>query len=337
MTGSAARSRFTHDVATIGAAVVDEQVMSDQVSLQHIAHATARLHACVPLGAKLTLSSLTLQPGGGAINAACSFARLGLSTAVVARVGKDVFGDLILDTLRQAHIDIRLIQRDPAQQTGKSLIFMAPTGERTILTYRGASGSVDALQAIKRKPTPRWFYVTSLNGHVGLLPTILDYAERIGARVAWNPGVQELSKGLKRLFPIIRRTDLFLLNREEASILAETAPRHTTRILQTLGTIPKQAFVMSDGKQGAYLYHGESAWQCPALPGKRVDTTGAGDAFGSGFVAGFMHTCDLVSALRIGTLNARGAVMHHGATTGGLTAWPSHAALNRVRIKSHVL
>lgn len=324
---------FTHDIATVGAAVVDEYAASDHITIQHIAHATVERLACVPLDAKLNLSSLLTSPGGGAINTAVTCANLGLRTAAIARVGTDLTGDYLRDFLRNRRIDIRAMQLDRTHPTGKSLVLKTPSGERTIFTYRGANASLNTVQILKTHIRPRWFYTTSMHGRTAQFATLLDYAEHLGSRVAWNPGMHDLQQGLKFLIPLLRRVDILLLNRTEAALLAHEPPRHLHRIMAKLAHLPKLAIVVSDGRKGAYLKGRDANYFAPALPGKRIDTTGAGDALGSGIVAGYAHSCDLATALRVGMLNALGVIRRPGATNGGLTQWPSGTALRKVTLK----
>ncbi len=324
---------FTHDVATVGAAVVDEYAASDKISVQHIAHAAVERYACVPLGAKLGLSSLLTGPGGGAVNTAVTCANLGLRTAAIARVSTDLSGEYLRDFLRNHQIDIRAIQIDQKHPTGKSLILKTPSGERTIFTYRGANTYLDFVRIPATHIRPRWFYITSVSGHTPRLATLLDYAEHIGARVAWNPGTTDLTQGLKFLTPLLRRVDFLFLNRNEAALLAHQPPRHLHRIAKTLGHLPKLALVISDSQNGAYLKSPEGSWHAASLPGKRVDATGAGDALNSGIVAGYAHSCDLATGFRIGMLNANGVIRRPGATNGSLTRWPASTKLRKVVLK----
>lgn len=326
-------SRFTHDIATVGAAVLDEYAASDRMTIQHVAHATVERHVCVPLGAKLGLSSLLVGLGGGAANSAVTCARLGLRTATLCRVGKDLFGEHLLDLLRNQGVDIRHAQRDTKHPTAKSLVLKTSTGERTILVYRGASKYLDLGKIPVSHIRPRWFYLTSLSGNINGLHTLFEYAEHVGARIAWNPGMSDLALGLRRLMPFMKRTDLFIVNREEAAFLAGKAPRHLPRVFHELGPLPKIGLLVSDGANGTYLKTEAGTWHYPALSGKRVDTTGAGDALGSATVAGFIHTCDLPDAVRIGMMNALAVIRRPGATEGSLTRFPTAAALRRIRSK----
>jgi len=73
------------------------------------------------------------------------------------------------------------------------------------------------------------------------------------------------------------------------------------------------------------------------VPVKRVNLTGAGDAFGSGYAAAILKHYDIRTALAVGTLNATGVVQHTGAKVGILRAWPTANEISRVKIKKMIL
>lgn len=324
----------THDVITVGSAVIDEYATSHAFELMPSAKAPDGFNTCFPMGAKLGLTGLVQETGGGATNAAVTFSRLGLRAAAVCRVGRDLFGDHIVQRLDEEGVRTSYVQRDAELRTGQSIILVADIGYRSILVHRGASAKIDRREIPWNKLRPRWFYVTAQGGNLGLLSLILERAEQTGARVAWNPGNAELEKSLPRLTPLIRRVDILDLNREEAALLAHKPVRHLRSIVDKLGDLPKIALLCSDGPRGAYLASRGYTWHCPSLPGKRVNTTGAGDALGSGFVAGFMQTCDLALGLKVGMLNALGVITHMGAKAGILKRWPTERELARVKVKA---
>lgn len=329
----ASRTPHSHDVVTIGAAVIDLYATSPAFELSRKPGAPDGWNASVPLGAKLELSDLIMETGGGATNTAVTFSRLGLRTAAVCRVGKGLNGDFVVRRLKEEKIDATCVQRDGSHHTGQSIILVAGAGFRTILVHRGASEELDARRIPWGRLSPRWFYATSLAGDLGTISLMLDRAERVGSRVAWNPGMHELEKGLKHLAPLLRRTDVLILNREEAALLTHKPKRHLKDILSTLGELPKIALLVSDGDNGAYLTSRGCTWYSPSLPGARVNTTGAGDALGSGFVAAFLETCDPALALQIGMLNAFGVITHMGAHAGILKTWPTMKEVKRVKLK----
>ena len=326
------RPEHSHDVVTVGSAVIDSYLTSAVFEMERSSSAPSGWNACVPLGVKIPLSSLVCDVGGGATNAAVTFSRLGTRVGTICRVGADLQGDFLVQQMKKEGIQTSLIQRDQKQSTGQSIILVADIGERTVMTHRGASADLEAKQIPWIKLSPRWFYVTSLGGDLGLLELVLNRAECVGARVFWNPGEHELEKGMARLLPLIRRVDVFNVNKEEAALLTHKPARHLSAMIQLLGDAPKIALLLSDGPKGAYLMSRGCAWHCPAIPGKPINTTGAGDALGSGFVAGFMHTCDLSIGLKLGMQNAHSVMTHMGAKAGILRAWPSEKELARIKI-----
>ena len=332
MERGASRAERKADVIAIGSGIVDHYVRCPAFEMRKDALAPNGLDACFPMGSKLKADRIEMQIGGGATNAAVTFARMGLRTTALCRIGKDVYAPILKTALEKEHINTSLIQTDAELGTGQSIILLSDIGHRTILTYRGASAHINKREVPWTSLKTKWFYVTSLGGDLSLYSLILDRAEAIGASVFWNPGNAELAKGLRVLGPLIKRTDIFDTNREEAAMLAEQSPRHLQRIVQAVGTLPKVAMLITDGPHGAYLHTKCCSWHVAPLPGKRVNTTGAGDAFGSGFLAGFIRTCDLSIGLKVGSLNATSVVMHMGAKAGILHEYPKETALKHVRI-----
>jgi ribokinase len=322
----------SYDVITVGAGVIDSYVKSRAFELEKSGSSPTGFETCLPTGGKLTADDLVIETGGGATNAATTNARLGKKTAAVIRVGTDTFGRVINDELHSMGIKTEFVQIDKKRKTGQSFILLAGTGARTIITYRGASAELDARDIPWQKLHARWYYVSSLAGNTGLLRLIADRAEQTGAKIAWNPGGAEIEKGLSTLSPLIRRVDILILNREEAALLSEEPVRHLSSIMAKLANLPRVALLVSDGPKGAYLSARGCTWYAPPLPGRRVNTTGAGDALGSGFVAGFMSTCDLTIAMKLGMMNALGVITHMGAKQGILREWPKERDLARVKI-----
>ncbi|MBU0712138.1 carbohydrate kinase family protein, partial [bacterium] len=205
------------DVLTIGAATRDVFVQSSRFKNIKDPAAPDGLDACFPLGAKIDLNNVVFETGGGATNAAVTFARFGLKTACVARVGKDPGGKEIKKKLTNEGIDTSYIQTDDKQCTGYSFILVSDTGQRAILVYRGASAKIDAKLIDWKRIKPEWIYLTSLAGDETLLKKVFLEAKKSGARIVWNPGNAELHLGHKKLTPYLLQCDILLLNREEAA------------------------------------------------------------------------------------------------------------------------
>lgn len=329
----ARRTNSAYDVLAIGAATRDVFVKSTHFDKLRSSAAPDGWEACLPMGAKIPIDELVFETGGGATNGAVTFARFGLSTACVARVGRDAGGEAVRLALNDNGVQTRFLQVDAKERTAYSFILVAGTGSRAILVARGASKHIDGKAIPWNAASSRWIYLTSVAGDPTLLKNIFSHAKTAKSHIAWNPGNAEIELGLKRLLPFLMQTDILILNLEEAAALANTTPRHLDKVVATLGSLPRMALVVTDGKNGAYAHARGVTWFAPSLKGRIVNTTGAGDAFGSAFTASMVREGDVVRALKMGNLNAYGVVTHMGAKAGILKRMPTAHELSRVRVR----
>ncbi len=321
-----------YDVITIGSATRDIFVRSPSLELIPTEGEPDKIEGCFPMGAKIEIEDLIFETGGGATNAAATFGRLGLRAAVVTAIGADQNGQSVLEALRAEKVSTEMVQKDPREKTAFSIILLSGSGERTVLVFRGASENISARRIPWPKLRAKWFYVSSLGGDLALMGRILDQADKVGAGVAWNPGGKELKAGFAALEPLIRRAGIFNLNVEEAMLLLGAERRDVAALLGRLRGLPKRAAVITDGLNGAYAGEAGHAWHSEVIDVPRVNVTGAGDAFGSGLVAGLMRRDDLRYALAVGTWNATGVVQQMGAKRGLMKKYPAPAAAARVAI-----
>jgi len=325
-------SRKQLDVLTIGAATKDIFVASSHFERVVSAVAPDGFSACLPMGSKIAVDLMETSSGGGATNAAVTFARFGFSTGCLVRVGTDTAGEDIVHELEREKINTSHVQWDTKHGTATSIIFLSGHGSRCILTARGASQHVQT-SVLKKGIKAKWIYLTSLGGHMTQLKEVFAAAKAAKCLIAWNPGNGELEYGLKTLAPFLAQTDILIMNREEAAQLAHTAPRMLDDILMKLGHVPKMALVLTDGGRGAYATTRGSTWHVAAIKGNRINTTGAGDAFGSGFTASLIKDADLELALKVGALNALGVVTHMGAKRGILMHRPAGRDLALAKVR----
>ncbi len=350
------------DVITIGSATRDVFLRSKALETHAAVHSPTGVDVCLPLGSKVPVDEIHFTTGGGATNAAVTFARLGRRrVATVCRIGaEDTGGQTVLADLRGDRVDTRFVQRDPKLHTGYSIILLSGSGERTILVHRGASEGLTTAEIPWAKLKTRWFYVTSLGGDLALFKKILNHAERVGAKVVWNPGGGEIRRGWKVIGPLARRCTVFNVNREEAAQLTKLDPKRLKAIIAALGGASVACpdcgpscdaceamaaatgpyLLLTDGSGGAYVHAGGTTWHIASRNLKAVNTTGAGDAFGSAFVVGLeagpkrnRFGFGLIDALRIAMANAEGVIMHMGAKAGILRKVPSRAALAKYRVR----
>jgi sugar/nucleoside kinase (ribokinase family) len=132
------------------------------------------------LGSKNELEGVVFSTGGGATNAAVTFARQGLHSMYMGKIGHDVAGKAILDDLHNDQVDTSLVGYSKEYGSGYSCVLLAPNGERTIMAYRGASAHYTIKESDFHDVEADWIFITSLDGNFELLEAIFAYAKHKG-------------------------------------------------------------------------------------------------------------------------------------------------------------
>ncbi|MBI4090285.1 MAG: carbohydrate kinase family protein [Candidatus Kerfeldbacteria bacterium] len=322
-----------YDVITVGSATRDVFMRSRHIKIiKDVTFSTGEAE-CFALGSKLDVDYILFDTGGGATNTAVGFARQGLRTAFVGRIGRaDVRGREVLRAIANEGVDTSLVVQDRNAMTAYSVILLTARGERTVLVFRGASAKFKPDELPRSRMRARWFYVTALGGNAAVVRAIFQQAARVKARVAWNPGAAELAWGYRRLLPFFKQSAVLLLNREEASSLLKVDYAHDRLVFEKLCFALPGLVVVTEGTKGAVVCDNERRYVAETHDIKVVDTTGAGDAFGCGFVGTYIQTDgDIRRALQFATANAESKLQHVGAKDGLLRRIPRRG-LVRVRV-----
>ncbi len=145
------------------------------------------------LGAKADVNNINFTTGGGATNAAVTFARQGLHAQFMGTIGHDPAGQAVLDDLDKEGVDTAHVNYSKRYNTGYSVLLLAPNGERTILTYRGASTHYDAKHFDLSEANADWLYVSSMAGSMQVLNKLFNQAKELGMKIMFNPGKRELA------------------------------------------------------------------------------------------------------------------------------------------------
>lgn len=325
-----------YDVITFGGAVRDIIFFSDKGRLFRTPEdIVAQKMLAFELGAKIPISHAYYTFGGGAVNTAHIFSKLGLRTAITARVGDDEDASTIARSLRSCGISTPFLQRDPSQKTGFSFILSTPKFDREhiVFTYRGAN---DCFEVSDKKHSYRakWYYISSLCGSHWLktLKNILSLAKKNAAKVAWNPGSFQIQAGKKSIEKILKNVDVLILNKDEAIELVlsgiklgRRSPKflnNTVYLLNILNEWGPETVIITEGSHGASALFQEKVHRVKAyrISQKRiVDTTGVGDAFAATFIAARIYENDIDSALKLAAINSAHVLTKIGAHEGACT------------------
>ncbi len=265
------------------------------------------------LGAKLPVEQVVFATGGNAMNASVTFARQGLQAELMCMLGTEPSGRAVVAALDHEGVGTNYVVQDERFETSYSTILLAPSGERTILTYQGAhphdTGWPFDLDALKQAD---WLYVSSV-GSMALLEKVITIAANYGVQVAFNPGSRELQE-IPKVKALLEDVAILMVNRDEAKLIVEGSTweellRHTAHLVPVA--------VISDGARGAMVTDRKKIVKAGVYKDVQVlDRTGAGDAFCSGFVAMYAQGKSLEEAVLFASANSTGVVGAIGATTG---------------------
>lgn len=265
------------------------------------------------LGAKADVNKISFSTGGGATNASVTFARQGLGAIFMGSIGHDPAGEAVLADLDHENVDTSHVTYNGRYNTGYSVLLLAPNGERTILTYRGASTHYDASKLDLSDVDADWLYVSSMAGSMDALDKIFTQAKKKNMKVFFNPGKGELAQTSK-LKGLLADVDVLSVNKEEMAQIVEGT---TSEELVRHGLNLTPVVIVSDGPNGVTASDGKTIVEAGMYQDvKVVDRTGAGDAFGSGFLSQWSQGKSLKDSIIFASANSTSVVTKIGAKKG---------------------
>ena len=271
----------------------------------------------IELGTKIDIDKIKFSTGGGATNAATTFARSGHESIFMGCIANDPAGQAIINSLDDEGIDSSYITYIDNTQTGYSVILLTPTGERTILTCRGASAHFDMLNPDDLDTIfPDWLYVTTLRGDMEMLDRFFTKAKSLNVKIMFNPGNLELHHS-RKLLGLLTDVDVLILNKTEAQQIVD-GYLLTELIAKLKNYVPN--VIITDGTQGAIATDSTETYRIGLYEDQKVlDATGAGDAFGSGFLAAFANDKSFKDSLVFASANSTSVVQKIGSKDGIIT------------------
>jgi sugar/nucleoside kinase (ribokinase family) len=275
---------------------------------------------CMKFGDKIPYEFDAVVPGvGNAANAAVAAARLGLSSAIVGNVGKDMHGKECELALESNKVSTDYIIEQKNKKTNYHYVLWYGA-ERTILVKHE-----DFSYFLPKFPAPKWIYLSSMAASsAGFYNKIADYLEKNpSVKLAFQPGTFQLELGADKLKRIYARTDVFAVNVEEAQRILgmNETDRDIKSLCERLVSLGPKIILLTDGPNGAYFFDQGKLYMMPIYPDQKppYERTGAGDAFSSTFVAALALGKTPLEALAWAPINSMSVVQYIGAQEGLLT------------------
>ena len=301
----------------IGSALVDilTQIPNEQIlkelNLPKGSMTYVDAQTSVKIGEKLAHLGNQMASGGSAANTMSGLAKLGIEAGFLSKIGKDEVGQFFEKQMNDSHVKPLMLKSDTP--SGRVQALVSADGERTFATCLGAAAEMCA-DDIRPKLFEGWdiFYV---EGYLVANPTMLrkaiETAKSLGMTIAIDLAsynvVEESRDFLLEL--INNYVDIVFANEQEAFALTGMDPESALHYIAERCDIA----VVKIGAKGAYIQRGSEIVTIPPMKAEVVDTTGAGDMWAAGFLAGLVKGENLQKCGMMGAVVAKNIIEVVGA------------------------
>lgn len=283
-------------------------------------------------GELVAADDLILNIGGCASNAAVALARLGVRATLCGKVGGDVFGRFVSESLVAFGVDVSALSVAPDLPTSQTLIVNVKGQDRRFIHSFGANKGLTAADLDPvLDPPPKVLYVGGYLVLPGLdaraLAERFARARRAGTVTVLDVATPGPADYLRHLTPVLPETDVFLPNTDEAAlILGESDPVRQADAFRALGA---RRVVVTCGDRGSVAVSDSLRVRLGTYPVAFVDGTGGGDAFDSGYITGLLDGLPELDCLKLASAVGASCVRAVGATAGIFTRPEADAFVRR--------
>lgn len=257
---------------------------------------------------------LQLFPGGSAANTIVGLARLGIKTAYIGKIGDDAEGSILLEDLRSEGVETRAVIKAKGR-SGTAIIFVDDSGNRAILVDPGVNDTIRYEEIdLEFAKKFRLIHLTSFICKNGF--ESFESQKRIVEEfelVSFDPGLPYAERGKKEMMQILKKTTVFLPNRTEIERMFGAGYKEAAEECLSLGI---DIVAVKLGERGCWIKKKDKEVSIPPYRVNVVDTTGAGDAFNTGFLYGYLKGRDIETCGKMGNYVASLCIQQIGARTG---------------------
>ncbi|NTU66565.1 MAG: carbohydrate kinase family protein [Candidatus Moranbacteria bacterium] len=276
------------------------------------------------LGAKYKIGERFETIGGCAGNVAVGLSRLGVESSCYGIIGGDESGTWIKDQLEKNGVGTELIEiLSDSQSDMSAIIIDSRSADRVIFSNQKANGELIVDKG--KIDDAEWIFIGDLHGEwEDNLDRIFEDAKDNGMKIAFNPRQSNIHDNPKKILDCIRGAEVLILNKDESmelvSALGESIPKEDLEsedfLVRKFLDLGAKVAVLTDGERGGWASDGGDVLHVAARNAEAVDSTGAGDACASAYLAAHMKGKGLEECLRWGIRNGASVVEHYGAIEG---------------------
>jgi len=249
----------------------------------------ARVPSYPALGGDSLAEKVDIRAGGSAANTAIVLSKFGLSVAIVARVGEDIFADYALADLREAAVSLSSVQRDGQATTGLVFAAVTPDGERTFFSCRGANANTvfdlayqDHIRQAQLLHVSGYALVESPQRDAAR--QAIEVAHQARVPVSVDIGVELMTTPREDILTLLHMVSMVCANRTPAEWL--TNDRSAEGVVEALLSYGPEVVALKLRDQGCLIGSVTGLYRVPAFAVDPVDETGAGDSFDAGLILG---------------------------------------------------
>ena len=255
--------------------------------------------------------------GGSAANTIIGLSRLQIKTGFVGKIANDNDGNLLLGNLKKEGVNTEGVIISSVGRSGNVLGFVDKEGQRALYVDPGVNDLIEYNELqMEYINSSKILHLTSFVGdsyeaQENVLKEIKD-----DVVISLDPGRIYAERGLSFLKNILNRTDIILINEEELKHLTENKYKTYKEGAEFLLKLGINTVVIKRGDKGSYITDGNESYDISPFEVKCVDTTGAGDAFNTGFLYGFLKNKNIDDSGELGNFTASCCIQEQGAVKG---------------------
>jgi len=300
-----------YDLITIGSISIDMYYRGDALTQKE-----GRFNLAV--GGKYLVDYFFAGLGGGAANVAIGVQQAGYKTAILGKIGENQFEMLVRRHLKEHGITEALCQFEKEYMKISSIL-LSKSGERTILHYETPHEHILRTEKdLTNLERAQIVYMSNL-WRVPLeeRKRILSHLHAKKIQTVVNLGIADCRRSVEQIEGLIEHVDILIVNTHEFAEIIKTpfeSLHFNTDVTTHFPLLQSKIVVITDGRKGAYAYVDGKVLHEKAIHVENVvDTTGAGDAFSAGFIAGLLKTNDIQDAMHEGSKHAVKIIQKIGA------------------------
>lgn len=285
------------DIVVIGSINMDLVVKTDEIP---------------KIGETVLGRELTQIPGGKGANQSAAISRLGNKAALIGKVGSDMFGDMLVSSLKEANVDASRIEKENCN-SGIAVINVDKDGNNNIVVIPGANSKVDIDFLNKNIDIVENSRIVLFQLEIPLetVKEGLKKAKRSGKITVLNPApAHDLDDD------IIENTDILIPNEHELEKIAKIKITDNSSLLEAANVLINKGvkeLIVTLGSKGALHVNKGGYKFYEAFKVKAVDTTAAGDSFIGGFLSSYAKDWDVDKSIELGQKAAALAIQKIGA------------------------